>query len=272
MHVRKLMLIATMSLALPAWGQVVRSQTSTATTSGGQAIATLAGAPSRARLPYTVEYSVTRVQTLANGTTITHESSETQALDSQGRRMTATTFERESEDHTPRTHFFVFDPVARTHTSWTVPGKRATVSAMPEAGAGHACPAREPDAGEVHSQPMRSHEKPVIEKLGTETIEGIEVRGERITHTIPVESQGNDAPLVRTDEVWSAIPAGLRGLTLRRIIDDPRYGKITREVKSLTQSDPDPALFQPPDGYEIVNQSPAETVCSSDEGMAPPQH
>jgi hypothetical protein len=269
MRVRKMMLIAIMSLALPAMGQAVRSQTSTATTSGGEAIAVLAGAPHRARLPYTVEYSITRVQMLADGTTITHESSESEALDSQGRRMTATTFERESENHTPRTHVFVFDPVARTHTVWTVPGKRATVWAESEPGTSHTCAAREPEA-EVHSQPMQVHEKPVIEKLGTATIEGIEARGERITRTIPAGSQGNDAPLVRTEEIWRAIPAGLGQMTLRNITDDPRYGKTTREVKSLTQGDPDPALFQPPEGYEIVNQSPAEITCPSDEGMAPP--
>ncbi len=40
---------------------------------------------------YTAEFKTTRVQTLANGTTITRESTETRALDSQGRSMVATT-------------------------------------------------------------------------------------------------------------------------------------------------------------------------------------
>ena len=259
MRVRTLMLtIATTSLALSATGQAVRSQTSTSPASGGQISSTMTAGPHHARQPYTVEYSVTREETLANGTTITHEDSETEAVDSQGRRMFANTFVREPESHT---HVSVFDPVARTHTSWNVPGKRATVWAESEAGAGHACAAREPSA-EVHSQPMHVHEGSVVEKLGTTTIEGIEARGERFTHTIPAGAQGNDAPLVRTEEIWRAMPAGVSGLTLRRITDDPREGKTDKEVKSLTQGEPDAALFQPPDGYEIVNQAPSDCAVS----------
>ena len=65
---------------------------------------------------------------------------------------------------------------------------------------------------------------------------------------------GNDAPLVSTSEAWTAVAVGLNGLLVREIRDDPRSGKTTRELTSLSQNDPDPATFQPPEGYEIVTK------------------
>jgi hypothetical protein len=34
--------------------------------------------------------------------------------------------------------------------------------------------------------------------------------------------------------------------------DDPRTGKRSRELVDLSQSEPDPATFQPPEGYEVT--------------------
>jgi len=40
----------------------------------------------------------------------------------------------------------------------------------------------------------------------------------------------------------------LNGLLVRDVRDDPRSGKTTKELTNLSQSDPDPATFQPPAG------------------------
>ncbi len=96
--------------------------------------------------------------------------------------------------------------------------------------------------------------KTTSENLGTASIAGIEARGRRYTTTTPAGAAGNDAPLVSTSERWTALTVGLDGLVVRDITDDPRRGKSTRELTSLTQGDPDPATFQPPDGYEIVTK------------------
>jgi hypothetical protein len=96
--------------------------------------------------------------------------------------------------------------------------------------------------------------KPVVENLGTETVNGIEAHGRRTRTTIPAGGIGNDAPLARTVELWTAIVPGLNGLLVREVNDDPRTGKTTRELTNLTRSEPDATVFQPPAGYEIVNR------------------
>ena len=244
------MLVAVAALALPAAAQV-RSRTTT----------TSASHVTAAKTPYTAEYKITQVQTLAGGNTITRESTEVTAVDSQGRRMTSTTATA-SENQTPRTEFSVFDPVARTITHWSLPGKRATVRQI---GAGHGCSSTtESEPRPSHSLTRAPHERPTVENLGTASIQGIEARGTRTTLTIPAGEVGNEAPLVRTSEVWSALSVGLKGLLVREITDDPRSGKWDRELTSISQSDPDPAAFQPPDGYEIVKLDASEAGCATE--------
>ena len=95
------------------------------------------------------------------------------------------------------------------------------------------------------------HAQDASEDIGTESIDSIEARGRRRTTTIPAGAAGNNEPLVTTSETWTAVTGGLEGLMVREIRDDPRRGKSDRELTSLSQDDPDPATFQPPEGYEI---------------------
>lgn len=251
------MLVVVAGLALPVAAQVARSRTGTATINHVSA----------AKTPYTAEYHGTSVRTLADGTTITHEETEIQALDSQGRRMNSTTSTTPTGNHTPITHVFVFDPVAHTSTRWSSPGKQATVSTMSGNGE-HGC-----SASTMESRPLGvtapargAHTRPRVENLGMASVQGVEARGTRTTTTIPAGAVGNEAPLVSTTERWTAIAVGLNGLMVRQTIDDPQSGKWTKELTSIEQSDPDPAVFQPPSGYEIVT----ETVTRGGSGGACP--
>ena len=98
----------------------------------GQSTLVSGNAAPRARHPYTAKFQITSEQTLASGTTITHERTEIEAVDSEGRRLTATSFHA-SEQIPQRTTFNVNDPVARTTTNWMVPGKSARVQQRPPA-------------------------------------------------------------------------------------------------------------------------------------------
>jgi hypothetical protein len=89
------------------------------------------------------------------------------------------------------------------------------------------------------------------EDLGKDTIMGVDVYGQRTTVTTPAGAEGNDEPLVRTDESWMAPSLGM---VLRSVSDDPRMGKSSREVVSLDLSPPDPALFQPPADYKVETE------------------
>jgi hypothetical protein len=97
------------------------------------------------------------------------------------------------------------------------------------------------------------------EDLGADTIMGVEVRGSRTTVTTPAGAMGNDQPLVRTDEIWMAPSLGM---VLRSVSDDPRMGKTNREVVSLDLNNPDPALFQPPAGYEVDTEVMQPVACA----------
>jgi hypothetical protein len=59
--------------------------------------------------------------------------------------------------------------------------------------------------------------------------------------------------MVTTTENWSS---QLLGIQLRYISDDPRTGKSTIEVTDIRQTDPDPALFKAPEGYEVKDTTP----------------
>ena len=254
---RAMPLVAVAGLAFLVWGQaasqVARSHNPVTTETTVRA----------AKVPYRAEYKVTHVQTLADGTTITRETTEVKALDSQGRRMTATTIT--SGDRAPTTHVMVFDPVARTQTFWHSPGKVAHVLQMSDPGAERHCSTITRDDVSVVSGPKS---KLTSENLGTESIQGVEARGRRYTTTIPAGT--DDAPLVTTVEAWTALIVGLNGLLVREMRDDPRSARTTRELTSLSQIGPDPTTFQPPEGYEIVtkdssacqDETPAEATTS----------
>ena len=239
-------LVAVAALALPAAAQV-RSRTGT----------TAVNRVSAKKTPYTAEYHATSVRLLADGTTITHEETEIQALDSQGRRMNSTTSTMPTGNQTPITHVFVFDPVAHTNAHWSSPGKQATVSTTSATG-GRGCTAStspmESRPFGVTSTARGAHTKPAVENLGTASIQGLEAHGTRTTTTIPAGTIGNEAPLVSVTERWTALTVGLNGLIVREIIDDPQMGKWTKELTSIDQSDPDPSVFQPPSNYEIVTE------------------
>jgi hypothetical protein len=218
-------------------------------------------------LPYTAEYKTTRVQTLANGATITLESAETTARDAQGRTMISTTTNAttSTDSNNIRTNVNVNDPVTRTRSSWTVPGHTVTVTQLPAPGERSSTNCATTIAPKSPNTPTRSpvvRDKPTTEDLGTETIMGLEAQGRRMTTVIPAGQIGNDEPLARTSENWFAMDPGYKPLILRRISEDPQQGKSAMELTAFTQGDPDPSLFRPPSEYEVVTRE-ANTGCSS---------
>ncbi len=95
--------------------------------------------------------------------------------------------------------------------------------------------------------------------LGADTIMGVAVRGSRTTVTTPAGAEGNDQPLVHTNELWMAPSLGI---ILRSVTDDPRMGKMNREAVSVDLNNPDPALFQPPAGYEVDTEAMQPVACA----------
>jgi hypothetical protein len=227
--------------------------------------------------PYTAEFKVTQVQTLANGTTITHESKNIMAHDSAGRFMSSSTRESPGMTGQPFTSGSARDPVASTNTHWNSQTKTAIVVRYPPKDQQHGCWSSEAgnytaayDGSQLalpstaaaqisgsHAQALQR--RSTTEDLGTINILGIEGHGIRITTTIPAGQVGNDQPIIVTNETWGA--KGL-GFALRTVTDDPRSGTTTNELVNLTRGDPDPALFQPPEGYEVKTEELHQVPCA----------
>jgi hypothetical protein len=85
------------------------------------------------------------------------------------------------------------------------------------------------------------------EDLGNRQMEGLPVHGVRETQTVPTENNGTGKEIVTTDEYWYA--ADLRINMLIRH-SDPRTGAVTMTVTQVKRSEPDPALWEIPEGYK----------------------
>jgi len=82
------------------------------------------------------------------------------------------------------------------------------------------------------------------EDLGNKVIEGLAVHGVRQSQTIPAENGGK--AIVITDEYWYSEDLRIN-LVLKH--NDPRTGGVVMRVTGIDRSEPDPARFEIPTGY-----------------------
>jgi hypothetical protein len=96
------------------------------------------------------------------------------------------------------------------------------------------------------------------ESLGNQVINGVLAEGTRDTSTIPVGTQGNDRPLVSSDETWTSPDLKI---TVLRISADPVSGvQVTFRIDNLSRTPPDPTLFMPPADYTVVDETGSFTI------------
>jgi hypothetical protein len=86
------------------------------------------------------------------------------------------------------------------------------------------------------------------EDLGAQVLEGLLVKGTRMTDTIPAGTIGNDRPIEIVTERWYS--EDIDAMVLERH-SDPRYGETTYRLVNVVRGEPSPDLFQVPQGYEI---------------------
>jgi hypothetical protein len=82
------------------------------------------------------------------------------------------------------------------------------------------------------------------EDLGNKVIEGLSVHGVLQSQTIPAENGGKG--VVITDEYWYSEDLRIN-LVLKH--NDPRTGGVAMTVTGIKRSEPDPARFEIPAGY-----------------------
>jgi hypothetical protein len=220
--------------------------------------------------PYSAEQVTERVQTLADGTHITQPGQKTVLYrDSQGRTRTEHTIPLPpgAVGASGPTHVDIFDPVAGVMYTLEPHNKTAHKISFPSVGPpppqtissppaelrsggfalGPPVSAAAPDNDK--QRPQRSHES-----LGTQVIEGISAEGSRTTVVYPVGALGNDRPITVTTETWRSPELNLVVLSKS---SDPRNGDSTTKLTNISRAEPDPALFQVPSDYEVIE--PPET-------------
>ena len=200
------------------------------------------------RIAYSAEEVTETTQTLADGTHITQKRLVKIYQDSQGRTRHDSygpEMGTEGQEDLPTT-VSIHDPVAganyvlnpRNHTAYKTNMRPPTPPPPPQT-----------TSAPVTPRPaLPDWRRPTQEDLGTQMLEGIEVRGTRTTTTIPVGAVGNDQPIQVTTENWYS--PELR-LMMMNTSHDPRRGETVRRITNFVRDEPPAELFQVPPDYTI---------------------
>lgn len=238
--------------------------------------------------PYSATITNESVQTLADGNRIVQTSTGSTARDSQGRTRHDTVLPaigNLSAANAPHL-VFIHDPVSGS--SYTLNLTEKTARKMPSlpplspnagnvAVAGGAAgdtftmrvfdgngapPLPPPDATPTiiaAPSPDVFFEKHLItegqsqantEDLGSQTMEGVLVKGTRTTRTIPAGQIGNEQPITIVTEVWTS-PELKTVVSSKR--SDPRMGEQTFRLTNIVRAEPNPTLFTVPADFKIVD-------------------
>jgi hypothetical protein len=104
----------------------------------------------------------------------------------------------------------------------------------------------------TRSGPLPHNEGSVThETLGKDSIEGIEADGTRDTVIYNEGAIGNDRPESVKREFWYAPSLGIN---LRSEVNDPGFGKQVFRITDVNLSEPDPKLYELPEGYVVVDR------------------
>ena len=88
------------------------------------------------------------------------------------------------------------------------------------------------------------------EDLGQQTLAGVETAGTRDTTVFNTGVSGNDRPFSVTREFWFARSIGINLLSE---LSGPRIGKQIFTLSDVSLGEPDPALFELPEGFTVVD-------------------
>lgn len=197
--------------------------------------------------PFSGRDSIDWTHTIENGTVIAMHQDAWLARDSDGRiyRENVTRFPANSDGHSERRQFMIFDPVEHTATRCEVSTRRCLVS-----------PYRAPTSFRQRpAGPFDNGNRTLSrESLGANVLNGLNVNGTREAVTINPGVVGNSQPLSITKEFWYS-PDLEVNLSVTR--QDPREGTITIHVVDLSR-DPDPSMFKVPIGFVVQKAVPAK--------------
>lgn len=208
--------------------------------------------PAVPEAPFSAKALLETVSHLEDGTVITHNTYNLIARDSLGRTRNEARNWTPADNSEPRLIRIAFyDPATKTRTDLfpvTKVARQWTLAANSSAAGSASTPKPET---------MR-------EELGTQTMEGVSVKGTRVTQTYAAGALGNDRPLAIVTEYWYSAELHLNLLTRR---NDPRHGQQTVRVTEIVSAEPDSVLFEIPSEYKVITE-PAPLMQARGSGAA----
>jgi hypothetical protein len=105
-----------------------------------------------------------------------------------------------------------------------------------------------------------------IKKLGTKTLDNIKVKGTRRTLTIPAQATTIGTPITVVDECWYSKDLDMN-VEFRH--SDPRTGSRSITLTGFKREEPNPAFFEIPAGYKVVDMTPPPGAPVNDIRTAP---
>jgi hypothetical protein len=213
--------------------------------------------------PYSAQAVTATVETLPNGTHITHQTTASIARDSEGRTMRSETLNGSGaagSSQTGMTIVSIFDPVANQRIEYNTKGKTARVFVLPQKSTASPASGGTGNGANRHGHFNSQNVTVQSTSLGSQTISGVSADGTQTTRTVAAGAMGNDQPLVSTNQVWYSPDLQIVVQSTRT---DPRFGQTTYTVSNIQQAEPNASLFQVPAGYQtktidVPSHAPAQ--------------
>ncbi|MGO9317642.1 MAG: hypothetical protein ACLPXT_06605 [Terracidiphilus sp.] len=196
--------------------------------------------------PYSCKAITVKEKTLTDGTRITETFVELIWRDAEGR--TRKELIQHTDSGAEYRSIIITDPVGGMYRKWTegYPSAEQMVHIWPlPPNQRVTAPPSPINSGKTESRPGFRNKV-----LTPQEINGVYAEGSRWVRTTQLTEEISKRVIEVTNELW--ISPELR-IIMRHIHDDPQTGKEDTEVTDVVRGDPDPALFQAPEGYAVVD-------------------
>ena len=216
-------------------------------------------------LPFTADQTIQTVQHLGNGTAVTRDMKGHVCRSADGLERYEGTLTTTDPAKPSATQVLILDRVKHTSVLLNSNLKTAIIEHLPpDATIAVSFLALPPPR--VQNQLIRP-ENPITTDLGKRTEDMIPLVGKRVTGTIPAGKIGNDKPLLANTEVWIAPQLKL---VVKQVEQNPITGERTFELTNIRSEEPDPKLFEIPEGYTVKDKPPMPTTMPPLLGSAAP--
>ena len=213
--------------------------------------------------PYQAEAVTEIVQPLADGNRIKRRISSLVYRDAEGRTRRETSFAglgpfAPAEGGGAKT-VFIHDPVSGVGYVLEADTKTARkLSRMPHPEGAEGAPReriffRRPGPGGGGRTFQKRLPEPLIEPLGSQTLDGLELEGTRTKITIPAGEIGNEKPIEIVSQRWYSTE--LQAVVMSTH-NDPRLGDSIYRLTNINRSEPDHTLFEVPADYTVKEGPP----------------